>query len=334
LRPLKDMSSIIWIKMTILDFYCLTNGDISHGVNGIILEFKFRNMDYNPSGSRVADDVEGTGGAQSIGRALRLLRLLGAAGGAGTALGVLVEQSGLAKPTCRRLLLALIDDGMAAQDPVTRRYFLGREIYMLGMVASERYGIHRDALDCVERLARKTGDAAFLQVRHGKEVVCLAREDGSYPLRSHVLKAGDRHLLGAGAGPIAVLAALPEAECRAFIQAHQEQYEARYPRLFPLLEELTAETRAQGFSMNRGLIFPGSWGMGMAIHDPSGRVIGCLSLAAVESRMLPERQGELAALLKEEVQLVERRLVQNRRDEPLPVSPDPVAVPSRKRNAK
>jgi DNA-binding IclR family transcriptional regulator len=257
-------------------------------------------------------------GAQSSTRTLKLLRLLGEAGTAGASLSQLVHQSGLAKPTCRRLLLALIEEGMAAQDPVSRHYYLGREIYLLGMVAAERYGIHRIALDSVIRLAQRTGDAAFLQIRQGQNVVCLAREDGDFPLRSHVLKAGDRHLLGAGAGPLAMLAALPEAEAAAYLARHAAALAARYPALVPLLPGLVEEARAQGYSMNRGILFPGSWGMGMAIRDPSGRVEACLSLAAVESRMQPDREPQLVAWLTEEVRLVEQRLAEGEARPALP----------------
>lgn len=247
-------------------------------------------------------------GAQSPVRTLRLLRQLGEAGVRGASLGALVRASGLAKPTCRRMLIALMQEGMVVQDPATRTYFLGREIYLLGMLAAERYGIHRVALDSVARLAQETGDAAFLQVRHGQEVVCLTREDGGYPLRSHVLKAGDRHLLGAGAGPLAILGAMPEAEAEAYLAACHSALAQRYPMLWPLLPDLVKESRARGYSLNRGVLFPGSWGMGMAIREPSGQVVACLSLAAVESRMQPDREPELVALLAREVERVEQRL--------------------------
>ena len=273
-------------------------------------------MDVLRTNLRPGAEGDGTGGAQSIGRALRLLRLLGAAGSAGASLAMLVAQSGLAKPTCRRLLLALMEDGMAAQDPETRRYSLGREIYMLGMIASERYGIQHIAMDGVARLAKATGDAAFLQVRHGDFVVCLAREDGDYPLRSHVLNVGDRHWLGGGAGPLTLLAAMSDAEVKTFLETHREALLERYPHLYPQMAALVLETRGRGYALNRGLIFPGSWGMAMAIREPSGRVEACLSVAAVEGRMQPGREAELAALLAQEVRRIEERLARQTRPAP------------------
>ncbi len=289
-----------------------------------------------------APELEAPEGARSVGRALCLLRLLGTAGLDGATLAWLVARSALAKPTCRRLLVALICEGMVEQDAQSRRYFLGRETYLIGMAAADRHGLHRIALDGVSRLAQATGDAAFLQVRQGDSIVCLAREDGDWPLRSHVLKAGDRHLLGAGAGGLAVLAALGENEVQAFLQRHGEAIRQRYPLLAPRLPALIAETRQRGYAMNRGAIFPGSWGMGMAIREPNGRVEACLSLAAIEGRMQPEREGQLAALLAAEVRLVEQRLVElrlverraarSRRRGAMPVAVVPSDLP-RKRSA-
>lgn len=265
---------------------------------------KFHIMDFDK-----IDAAENASGAQSIGRALALLRLLGESAKTGASLSELVASSGLVKPTCRRILLALMEAGLVEQETPSRRYFLGPEVYVLGIIAAERYGIDRHALDGVNRLAQKTGDAAFLQVRRGNFVICLAREDGSYPIRSHVLAAGDRHPLGAGAGPLAVLAALDDEEVEAALAANARLLEADYKALpLPMIRALVRETRARGYSMNRGLLFPGSWGMGMAIRGASGRVEGCLSLAAIESRMQPDREAQLAAWLGAEVRLVEQRL--------------------------
>ena len=256
--------------------------------------------------------TEGTpeaSGTQSIGRAVALLRLLAASRNRGASLTELVAASDLVKPTCRRILLALIDAGLAEQDPVTRRYFLGPEAYVLGTVAAERFGIHRMALEPVARLARETGDAAFVQVRRDWSVVCLAREDVDYPIRSHVLAAGDRHPLGCGAGGIALLAAMPDDEVEASLAANAALLAERYPMLTAgLIRDLVAEARALGYGINRGLLFPGSWGMGMVVRDARGRPDACLSLAAIESRMQPDRQPWLAQLLADEVRRLEARL--------------------------
>lgn len=267
-------------------------------------------MDLQPHKDLDTIDAAGSAiGAQSIGRATNMLRLLASHAKSGAGLGELVAASGLAKPTCRRILLALKDAGLVEQDEASRRYFLGPELYALGSVAGQRYGLHRHALDCVVRLAQRTGDAAFLQVRSGDFVVCLHREDGAFPIRSHVLAAGDRHPLGVGAGSLAILASLDDMEVDAAIAKTASTLVAKYPALTErTLHKLVRETRQKGYSMNRGLLFPGSWGMGMIVRGAPGQVEACLSLAAVKSRMQPDREPQLAEWLAQEVAIVEQRL--------------------------
>ena len=72
--------------------------------------------------------------------------------------------------------------------------------------------------------------------------------------------------------------------------------------------QLVAEARSQGFGFNRGLLFPGSWGIGMAVRDAQDRPDFCLSLAAIESRMQPDRLPRLIDLLRSEVERLEARL--------------------------
>lgn len=253
--------------------------------------------------------LETASGTQSIGRAAKMLRFVGARAAQGAGLAELVDDSGLTKPTCRRILLGLMDAGLIDQEALSRRYFLGPEVYALGVIAAESINTHRHALDSVARLAQRTGDAAFLHVRRGLFVICLHREDGSFPLRSLVLTAGERHPLGAGAGPISILASLADVEVETALAANRRLFESKYPRLTPsVVLDLVRETREKGYTMNRGLVFAGSWGMGMAVREPNGRVESCLSLAAVESRMQADREAQLAAWLGEEVQIVEKRL--------------------------
>lgn len=70
----------------------------------------------------------------------------------------------------------------------------------------------------------------------------------------------------------------------------------------PLIRALVDESRERGYSVNQGLVVPGSWGLGVPLRDEQGQVLGALSIAAVESRMDEERQFQLAKLLSREAQ--------------------------------
>lgn len=254
---------------------------------------------------------ETAGASQTIDRAVQLLKVVSASHGAGMALSDLVRVSGLTKPTTRRLLVSLIENGLIEQDDETRRYHLGPETYTLGVLADERYGIQRLAAQTLIRIAEISGDAALLCVQRGTEWVCLAREEGSFPLRSHVLQAGDRHPLGAGAAGLALLAQLSDEEIEAVFSVQGERLQASYPRQSPrALRQQIAETRKNGYSLNAGYVVNGSWGMAVAFTDARGSTHAALTIAGVESRFTESRIQELAVLLKEEKAALEQRLSQ------------------------
>lgn len=255
------------------------------------------------------EPVSDIAGTQSVDRALRLLALVGREAAFGLSLSEAVSESALNKPTARRLLLALMRAGLVEQDERTRRYHLGEEAFVLGVLSAPRHGVLELAMDSLRALADQTMDTSFLTVRRDRFALCLHREEGSFPVRTHALQTGDQHPLGVGAGALAILAALPDAEAQAVILANREVLVARYPGYSPeLLATDIAQTRERGFALNPGRIVNNSWGMGVAIRFPDGGVAGALSLAAIDSRMRPDRQGELAAALRREADAVERKL--------------------------
>lgn len=250
-------------------------------------------------------------GARAVDRALSLLSMVGRHAERGVALSTIVNESGLNKPTARRLLLALIRAGLVEQDEETRRYYLGEEAYVLGSLSSRRFGLLQMAQDGLARLSRRTADSSFLSVRRDTFALCLYREEGTWPVRTHALQAGFEHPLGIGAGSLAMLAALCDEEVENVIAANAGLIAANYPGITPeSLRRDVALTRANGYALNPGLILPNSWGIGVAIRNPDGTLAGALSIAAIDSRMRPERQPELAELLRDEAKRIETRIAE------------------------
>lgn len=254
-------------------------------------------------------DEAASSGAQAIDRAATLLLLVGRAGPSGARLSDLVEQCNLSKPTVRRMLLALVRAGLLDQDLETRRYYLGPETYVLGTLASARFGIHSISLRSLFKLSQETGDTAFLSVPRDLYSICVHREEGPYPIRVHALHAGDRHPLGVGAGGLALLAALPDKEVEEVLAANADILANNYPSFPPdVLRSLVRDTRAKGYAINPGMILSDSWAIGVVIRGSDGRPVGALSIAATESRLGEERQRELVPLLKREAAWIEKRL--------------------------
>lgn len=248
-------------------------------------------------------------GAQAVERAMQVLAIVGRGAETGVTLGDVVAASGLNKPTARRLLMALMRSRLVEQDDLTRRYYLGGELYVLGMLASRRHGLLDMAGESLRRLSSVTADTSFVSMRRDDYAVCLHREEGTFPVRTHALLTGDQNPLGVGAGSLAMLSALPDTEAEAIIGRIQGVIDSDYRGYSAdIIREDVIRTREAGYALNPGRVVANSWGIGMAILFPDGRLAGALSIAAIDSRMGPARQLELAALLRAEVERIQTKL--------------------------
>jgi DNA-binding IclR family transcriptional regulator len=247
-------------------------------------------------------------GAQVVGRVASVLRTVSAAMPEGLGTTEIATRASLSRPTTHRLLTALAAHGFVDHDPRTGRWLLGPELYIMGSIAAERYDITSLARDSVRALSAATGESAFLSARRGDETVCLLREDGSFPVRSHVLYEGVRFPLGVASAGLVILALLPEREIEAYLASHDLTPEWGQTHSADALRARLAETRRSGWALNPGLLVEGSWGMAAAIFDESGRPAWALSLTGIQTRFSPARRPELGRLLLEHAHRISQRI--------------------------
>jgi len=236
-------------------------------------------------------------GAQVAARVSAVLRALASRAPQGMTTSEVASLTGLARPTAHRLLSCLLEDGLADRDNRSSRWFLGPEMYLMGMLAAPRFDVSDHALDCVRALADATGESAFFSVRRQHETVCLLRAEGSFPIRSFVLREGTRFPLGVASAGLAILSYLTDDEIERFLREFppERQWGQAHSRESVLAR--VAQTRETGYALNPGLIVEGDWGMGAAVFDGTGSPHWALSLTGVESRFRHERQEELGQAL-------------------------------------
>lgn len=253
-----------------------------------------------------------------VGRVGTVLRAVATREPTGATTSALARQSHLARPTVHRLLTSLLAEGLVDRDVASGHWRLGPELFFLGSAARSRYDVSALAQLHVRRLAVATGESAFFSARRGDETICLVREDGSFPIRSHVLVEGIRFPLGVASAGMAVLAYLTDPEVEDFLgridltSAHGAQHAPDAVR------RRVAETRASGWSLNPGLLVEGSWGMGAAVFDADERPAWALSLTGIERRFDEDRRRELGDLLLHEAHELSRSLRRRRASGPTP----------------
>ncbi|MCL3818672.1 IclR family transcriptional regulator [Aeromicrobium wangtongii] len=244
----------------------------------------------------MASDDERSGVVQRVGAVLRGLGSFEPGGASTTGLA---RHVGLARATTHRLLTSLQVEGLVDRDRTSGRWHLGAEMYLLGNAAAARYDISDAARRVVHQLAETTGESAFLSAVRGDDTVCLLREDGSFPLRSHVLHEGIRFPLGVASAGLAILSMMTDREVDDYLTRVDLTGEWGPAHGAAALRERIAQTRLDGFATNPGLVVEGSWGLGAAVFDGHGRPAWALSLTGVETRFSSERRPQLGRLLLE-----------------------------------
>jgi DNA-binding IclR family transcriptional regulator len=243
-----------------------------------------------------------------VARVGAVLRAVAAAEPTGASTTELGRLAGLARPTAHRLLVSLAEQHLVARDPKSGRWSLGPELYLLGVGAAYRYDVTDHARAVVTALAKETGESAFFSVRRGDETVCVLSEDGSFPLRSHVLHVGIRFPLGVASAGLVILSHQSDRDVDAYFGRVRPESGWGPSHAEPAIRARIAATRRHGYAVNPGLIVEGSWGVGAAVFDRSGRPAWALSLTGVETRFKPERHHELGTLLLEQAHLLSGRL--------------------------
>jgi DNA-binding IclR family transcriptional regulator len=241
---------------------------------------------------------------KTVDRIAALLRVLAGHGADGVSLSEAARAAGFGNATTHRLLTALAEVGFAFQDPRTRHYRLGAVVATLGRAALQQ-DVVAMADGALARLAAATGDTVFASVREGLAAICIGRAIGQFPIRTLTLDVGDRRPLGVGAGSLALLAALPDAEIATVLERNAVWLKDFDGFTADAVTRLVERTRAQGYAFNDGLIVPAMNAIAVTVHDADGRPLFALSLAAIRDRMAADRLGGLVERLKSEAAALE-----------------------------
>lgn len=228
---------------------------------------------------------------------MRVLRVMSEGGNA--RLTDIAAAAQLDKATTLRLLEVMVQSGFVMRDVQSKQFSLGPELMVLGAAALRRFDPRSLARPSLLRLVGRFEDSVVLSIPSGVESLCIDVEEGTYPIRANYLRVGSRRPLGAGAGSLALLAWMPEAEREAALEILGGQL-GRYPRITPaLLRERITEARVRGHAVLLDVVVERMGGIAVPILDPEGYPVAALSIAALNERIL-SREAALAQALRHE----------------------------------
>ncbi len=239
-------------------------------------------------------------------KSMSILRALRDAETNGLQAGQIVEATGMNRITMHRLVKTLEREGLVERD-TSRHYHLGAQAWLLGMAANRRFDLNALAGDSLDRIEAETHDTIYLLRRVGDDVLCVARRDGTYPIKSLVMEVGKTYPVGVGGGGLAVLASLDPAETKEALERVRDRLHA-YPKVtLARIRKQLEEARKTGYAFWPALISE-ALVVGVPILGQDKRPVGALSCAAIKERLGPTRRARVASLLKLEAMRIERRM--------------------------
>lgn len=248
-------------------------------------------------------------GAQSIRRALAVLRIVAAGQEHGVRLTDVVHGSGLNRPTVHRILRVLVDEGACEQDEATRRYLIGSEVSLLGLARPARFPLRALAEPQLRLLSQTLGDTTFLTIRNGDDSVCLDRWPGSFPVKVLSIDIGARRPLGVGVSGLMLLAALPQDEARDVVRRNGQRLQAMQIDPDELLRR--ADTaRQQDYAFAAVGVVPGSRAVAVPVRNPEGRTIAGIAVATITDRLPESRLPEVVRAMAEQAASITARLAE------------------------
>lgn len=256
----------------------------------------------------IASTVNTVSSTQSLDRAIVLLEIVAMQALQGVSLGDAAVLAELPKPTAHRLLTGLKNAGLIDYCSNARLFYPAFRLFKLGQLTGRRYDVVHQVRPALQKLASTTLDTVYLTLRAGNSLLCVAREQGEFPIKILTLAEGDVRPLGLGSNGIAWLAAQNDQECERLLRENRKAL-----TVFPAFSEeklrcYIARSRRDGYAFSRGFMMPEMSAIAMRVNDCAGKAIATVSVAALTSRFDGERFEFVSAELARHVLIIETLL--------------------------
>jgi DNA-binding IclR family transcriptional regulator len=198
----------------------------------------------------------------------------------------LSEKTGLYKSRILRLCGTLIAHGFLVRYNASR-YRLGPKLLMLGKAYERSNTLISIARPILRELTTLTGESAKLFVIEGTKRLCLAREEGPYPLR-YAVREGETFDLQAGASGKVLLAFSSEAFRNEILNKLPKKMASTSIVDRDHLEKELETIRTRGYGSSLGELFPEVAGIAAPVFDYKNTILAALTVAGPIQRFAGE----------------------------------------------
>jgi IclR family acetate operon transcriptional repressor len=234
-------------------------------------------------------------------RTLSILELL-SDNAHGMLLFEIADKLRIPRSATHRVLTSLVEHGYVRQERQQGAYQLTAKIASLAFTFLTGSGITDFAQPILERLARECGELVRLAMIDGKELVWVAKAQGSPHGLRYDPDMGQVGRLSCSASGHAWLACLSDDEALTLVEKQgfglRRDYGPRAPETKAAFLKYLRQTRKRGFSMVVQTYSPWMSATSAAIRHPKTKeVTGAVVIAGPDIRLTEKRMLEISPLL-------------------------------------
>jgi len=219
----------------------------------------------------------------------------------------IARKTGLAPSTVHRILQGLVQVGWVHED-ADHGYMLGARLLAVTARADDASFLVQAAGQYLRELRDATGDTVHLAMRHGDEMVYVAKLDGrkSYQMRSHVGLTVPMHCTAVGK---ALLAATSDEEILATLSrcGLPQRTEHTFTDAETLLANLRT-VRAKGFAMDEQENESNIRCIGAVVIGQRARPVASVSMSSLVFDLTDAKVPRYAALVVSAARQISRAL--------------------------
>ena len=245
---------------------------------------------------------------EALARGLTVIRSFGRDRSAMT-LSDVARATNLPKPTVRRVLHTLVDLGYAETDG--RQFHLAPAVLSLAAAYLGSDLVSTVLQPVCEKVTKITGEACFVGVLDGQEIVMIAHASTRFPigLASHV---GMRMSAFSTAAGRVLLGLLPDDELDARLKAARLKGNTKFTLTDKAkLRATIVRGRADGYCSTKQEAAIGFCAVAVPLRRVDGSAIGAISIPALAERVVgnPDILNTFLKVLREQVDALGRQLI-------------------------
>ena len=216
----------------------------------------------------------------------------------------IADQLHIPRSATHRVLTALVEHNYVRQDRIGGSYQLTARLASLAFTFLAGSGVTDFAQPILDRIARETGELVRLATVDGRELVWVAKSQGSTFGLRYDPDMGQVARLSCSASGHAWLSCLPEEEAMALLEkqgyGRRRDYGPRAPESRTAVLKYLRLARKRGYAVTEQTYTPWMNTIAVPIRQQMvGEVIGALVITGPHVRLTEERMEELAPMAME-----------------------------------